>query len=1053
MAWNYRKRIKIAPGVHLNLSKGGVSTSIGPKGAKVTIGKKGTYLHTSIPGTGLYSRKKVSRQNNKKTTNSKGEQMMRTTKDDGGFFMPKNTWGCVFRWLGLIAIIFLVVNLVQLIIGSFDNSKDNMTALRFFGFIATIFIIVYLRRVLSFIKGLVDFFRNIFPSKPCSAEKIDRLISEENDENRKVFLLGLETLYKKEKADEIISFDDGLTDNQMKTYKNLSDSFSQLCSCDKIWMVLSKTNKSNYKSPASSNVDRKSVRLTSEIFNNVTTKVTSYVPSFNDGHFYYYIYPQYVVRAVNATHFDVFPIADVVLKYESHIFIEDPDSSQIPSDSKIINYAYNKTNKDGTPDLRFKDNKKRPVYHYGGINIETFSLSYIISNIEKAKAFTDSFAKHKAAMLCKPNQNKSDNTITKELPHFISNTISNNNKAYEDSCKNGLEPNENIFGVTETYFNKAIRVAMPLCDFYDKILLNKRIMLTIDGALSDQVGDSIAKLRFLLLSDLIKCYNHLGHEATNLLTIEGVPMAILEGHIISKTIIPYSSIQLYEYRKVIESINSVNKIVVENFPKDKSDDFFYLNEVFKSCNSEDLRTQYFSLLYRFFSVIAKADDHIMPEEGKWLEMLLSYSTTGKDYGLEVFEKKASIDEKLSKEKQATPIARNDDKINPLEELLALIGLSEVKQDVSALSKFVRIQQEREKKGLKSVDLSYHCVFTGNPGTGKTTVARILADIYKDLGILEKGHLIETDRSGLVAEYVGQTAVKTNKIIDSALDGVLFIDEAYSLVQGGSNDFGQEAISTLLKRMEDNRNRLVVVLAGYSEEMKRFIDSNPGLQSRFTRYIHFADYTAVELKQIFMLNVKKNQYILEPKGEEKLSNILNYAVGHKDKSFGNGRYVRNLFEKTIQNQAIRLSCKPSVTAEELSKLEAVDLQGDVLETEDLLGNAKKEDNPVEENNSSLIKRKPRLDLDLIFNGQNLIKDGDYIVLLTDGSGNEVKDENGVPITAKYIGDNFFECRGEKGRSSYFAKKYLNQYAGKNLQTVNGNEYWTFNGKKLTLLRKN
>ena len=260
----------------------------------------------------------------------------------------------------------------------------------------------------------------------------------------------------------------------------------------------------------------------------------------------------------------------------------------------------------------------------------------------------------------------------------------------------------------------------------------------------------------------------------------------------------------------------------------------------------------------------------------------------------------------------------------MKELKELIGLSEVKEEVSALANFVKIQQERENKGLKAVGLSYHCVFTGNPGTGKTTVARILAAIYRDLGILKKGHLVETDRSGLVAEYVGQTAVKTNKIIDSALDGVLFIDEAYSLVQGGGNDYGQEAISTLLKRMEDDRNRLIVVLAGYSEDMKRFIDSNPGLQSRFNRYIHFSDYSADELKKIFMLNVDKNQYLLEPKGEELLSKILNYAIEHKDKNFGNGRYVRNLFEKTIQNQAIRLSCQQNITAEELSKLKAEDL---------------------------------------------------------------------------------------------------------------------------------
>lgn len=489
------------------------------------------------------------------------------------------------------------------------------------------------------------------------------------------------------------------------------------------------------------------------------------------------------------------------------------------------------------------------------------------------------------------------------------------------------EPKESNFGATETYFNKVVDVSIPFCNFYDKIPQNREVMLTIDRTLTDQIGDSKEKLRFLFLSDLIKCYEQLGHDSTNLLTTEGLPMAILEGHTIFETTISYSTIHLDRYRRVVERINSVNKTIVENFLKEKSEDFFYLNEMFKACYAEDLRIQYFSLLYRFFSVIAKADDQITPEEGKWLGRLMSYSTTSKDYGLEVFEKKASICEKLTIEKQAKPNTNCNDETNPLEKLQTLIGLSEVKEEVSALVNFVKIQQEREKKGMKAVGLSYHCVFTGNPGTGKTTVARILAAIYRDLGILKKGHLVETDRSGLVAEYVGQTAVKTNKIIDSALDGVLFIDEAYSLVQGGGNDYGQEAISTLLKRMEDERNRLIIVLAGYSEDMKRFIDSNPGLQSRFNRYIHFSDYSADELKQIFMLNVDKNQYLLEPEGEEQLFKILNFAIEHKDKNFGNGRYVRNLFEKTIQNQAIRLSCQPNITAEELSKLKAEDLPTD------------------------------------------------------------------------------------------------------------------------------
>ncbi len=254
----------------------------------------------------------------------------------------------------------------------------------------------------------------------------------------------------------------------------------------------------------------------------------------------------------------------------------------------------------------------------------------------------------------------------------------------------------------------------------------------------------------------------------------------------------------------------------------------------------------------------------------------------------------------------------------------LVGLGSVKDEIKKLTNFIRIQQVRANQGLKTSPISYHCVFTGNPGTGKTTVARIIASIYKDLGVLSKGHLVETDRSGLVAEYVGQTAVKTNKIIDSALGGVLFIDEAYSLVQGSENDFGLEAISTLLKRMEDDRHRLVVILAGYGEEMKQFIDANPGLQSRFNRYIHFEDYSASELLSIFEGMVVRSDYKLSPAAKEQLLGVIEKAVAGKDRNFGNARFVRNLFEKTLENQASRLAPQEVLTTELLQEIASEDI---------------------------------------------------------------------------------------------------------------------------------
>ena len=256
------------------------------------------------------------------------------------------------------------------------------------------------------------------------------------------------------------------------------------------------------------------------------------------------------------------------------------------------------------------------------------------------------------------------------------------------------------------------------------------------------------------------------------------------------------------------------------------------------------------------------------------------------------------------------------------ELDELVGLQGVKDEIHRLTSLLQIQQMRVDRGLPTLETSHHLVFTGNPGTGKTTVARLLSQIYRSVGVVSKGQLIETDRSSLVAGFVGQTATKTHAVLESAVGGMLLIDEAYSLARGGTDDFGREAIDTLVKFMEDHRDDLGIVAAGYPAEMQDFIDTNPGLKSRFTRTVNFADYTNEELVVIFNRLGEKNHYRPSDDAVTKLAAIL--AAQPRDRGFGNARFIRNIFEEAIGRQAQRLTALEDPTDEQLTTLIADDL---------------------------------------------------------------------------------------------------------------------------------
>lgn len=734
MAWNYRKRVKIAPGIHLNFSKNGVSTSIGPKGAKVTFGRNGTYMNTSIPGTGLYSRQKI----------SGGIGTSSTTNRTNS----SNNNGCLFTGL---SILLLVVGLC-LIMGKTP-------------------IAIILGLLFMIIGGFV-FFKYIFADNNDSLE-----------------------------ANSLIDYQTAPNEETDITQEHSSES----------------------------SIDYRSD------------------------------------------------------KGEKYLGVFDPlfeDAAQL--------VIFNKSGSTSLIQRKFAIGYNR--------------ASIIMEQLEKAGVVGPTNGSKPREVLV----HDEDEWLILKSRLLLKLAKQDGN---EDVSKTS-SPNR----LTEDQFDLIKSASENLCAFMSKVCRKKNVRAQLDEMIQLENSNGTPweiskKVKLIIITDVYRCYKGLGHDFAIDEDEENIGMYLF----MSKYLRPDVDISFDTQSNCRSALKDsyvdlleTSELLNQN-SKMMSNEFF-LQKVLGECD-RDLQTQYMTLLYRFASAVAKADGQVNETEEMWLADIMKSKDLNIGNGSNV----------------RTTVNREQETVeSPYEMLNDLIGLSSVKEEITKLANFIKIQQVRQSKGLKTPDISFHCVFTGNPGTGKTTVARIMASIYKDLGILKKGHLIETDRSGLVAEYVGQTAVKTNKIIDSALDGVLFIDEAYSLIQGAKEDFGQEAISTLLKRMEDDRNRLVVILAGYSSEMKGFIDSNPGLQSRFNRYIHFSDYTADELKQIFLLNAKKNQYTIDEEASRVLGEIMFSAIDHKDKNFGNARFVRNLFEKSIQNQATRLSSEPNITEEVLSMLKAEDL---------------------------------------------------------------------------------------------------------------------------------
>ena len=845
MAWNFRRRKKIAPGVYINMSKKGISTTIGPKGASMTFGPNGTYLNTSIPGTGMYNRRKISGNSIKNNTSTSYNIKQLNENVD-------NKIGC------LVAMKILIYVVIGAIILSLIISEGYLLDTPEFIFGSLIAISILFALYLG-IKAST----NSNKAKLAQAqEELQRQEQEEAERIAKEQAEEAERIAKQPNYFEIKITEDQFK-NVAKVCKSLNDFQNHILIYHPTFYDFLKS-----KGLATQTHDEISNAIKFMIYSDVYVSMEAMQSSMNikDKEGFARFMLVSTINSSEEIEYSLFPrLTEEIIKNAEDIGV---------GAKKIFGKNGNLT----LPGFLKEYN-------------EDLYLQYLIC-LYRFLSITA-----KADDIVKPAEADYLNALMELLHQLDGNVNVKNDYIFTDDTAWQLY---SVFNIWK-----------------DHIEVGKYIVKCQKCVISDiQAELSISRERVLKA----------------LKVLENKKVIITEGRT-RKVLIEKESDLLRAFRNeplVINNAESPKRIEAAEQERGDNDDFStenidisridnpdpILQDVIKFVISEQVGST--AAIQRKFEIGYN-------RAGKISDQLEELGVLGPNKGQEGREVLIDTNGKLKENntrKENVKKTKSTSKSSS-SELDALVGLSSVKEEIKTLSNFIKIQQKRKEQGLKSSSVSYHCVFTGNPGTGKTTVARIVAQIYKDLGILSKGHLVETDRAGLVAEYVGQTAVKTNKIIDSALDGVLFIDEAYSLI-GTGQDYGKEAIATLLKRMEDDRNRLVVILAGYSKEMQDFINTNPGLQSRFNRYIEFPDYSAEELLQIFEKNIAKFDYKLEKEARVAMAEYFQNAVENKDANFGNARFVRNIFEKTLEKQANRLSTDPDLDTEELTLITKEDL---------------------------------------------------------------------------------------------------------------------------------
>lgn len=853
MAFRFRKRIRLMPGIYLNIGKNGVSTSIGPRGANINIGKGGIYLNTGIPGTGLSNREKLfggkTINPNQNYTNNR-----QTTVDET---LIKQELKTSEGLIGLKEYIEEVRKDRQELINEIKHTQENLDQLQ----------------------TDLEKMKNGFFSKLFTKKETVYIITKKIEETA-AYLRDITKQYEESQVDINIYFDEKIETQ----YKKVLTAFKQLTTSEKIWDIITEIDNNETKSAAKTTIKRQEVNFNTENIDFIKSEFPAFhFQNVNGSQIY--IYPAFILAIDTKNILSLIDIKEFDFSFHAQRFLENKES--IPTDTKIIDQTWAKVNKNGTPDMRFVGNYQIPIVRYGEYRLNSpdgLNESYSISNYEFAETFASEFLTYVSMLKSTQDFSATDNNSIAIIT-------------------------QQEFEKIKSFADKHVKLIVQLET--NKSFLNTIYQSSTIKKLPYQTPEEI--LHYLFIFDLIKCFN-LTTEIANLKLKEAFALIYTISRKIGLEINNYEQLKmLYEdklfstYEALYKSIKKQIEIQPDGIP------MFLLSEFLLEYDN-DIQEQYISNLYRFASIVVKIDGAITIEEEKALKKIMSLKTMTDEKNNEALENKVKISEPLCQKTL-------DDS---LEDLNNLTGLTAVKEEIKSLINFIKVQKARENKGFKSSSISYHIIFTGNPGTGKTTVARIVAQIYKALGVLKNGQLVETDRSGLIAEYTGQTAVKVNKAVDSALNGVLFIDEAYSIVGDNQDSFGKEAVSILIKRMEDDRDKLIVILAGYNKEMNDFIKTNSGIKSRFNRYIEFADYTPEELLAIFEGFCKKLEYKLTEAAINKVTNIFTIAYTNRDKSFGNGRYVRNKFEKTMERQANRISSITDLTDEVLTTIIADDI---------------------------------------------------------------------------------------------------------------------------------